>query len=446
VLHVDQTAPGGWLAATAPGRLVVVRAPEDAEDLIRRLWAALAGGIQPVLDVLTSGGLTATPAFALAEWSGDADHGFDVRFIVRGAASVEITSDAGGRSIDASGVSTWLEQPVAAVRAFRVDCDGAQAGGGMLPLGLGAAWVRSVSFGGDREEQDAEAGLSAGSLSAGEPPAPVGTGRAASVAAPAASAPAAAPAEPEPIADVTVVEPFGDDVDETPDEVSNETLDESGEENAVPAAVPAPENPTGYDHLFGATVMRSVEEAAVRPADEEDVAEDAPAQPETHTIAPPPFVTDPTASTAGDHDGFTVLSGDINALRASRPASTGPAQEPPAPPATPTFRLQLSNGTTEPLAGTVIVGRAPSVSKVPGTQVPHLVTVDTPDHDISRNHVQLTLEGDTVVVTDLHSRNGTMIVLPGKTPQKLRQGEPTSVIVGTVVDLGGGVTLTVGQE
>jgi hypothetical protein len=38
-----------------------------------------------------------------------------------------------------------------------------------------------------------------------------------------------------------------------------------------------------------------------------------------------------------------------------------------------------------------------------------------------------------------------MIVLPGKSPQKLRAGEPTSVIPGTVVDLGSGVTLTVRQ-
>jgi hypothetical protein len=59
--------------------------------------------------------------------------------------------------------------------------------------------------------------------------------------------------------------------------------------------------------------------------------------------------------------------------------------------------------------------------------------------------VQFAVEGGTVVVTDLHSRNGTTITLPGKTPQLLRQGESTSVLVGTVVDLGGGVTITVGH-
>ena len=48
-----------------------------------------------------------------------------------------------------------------------------------------------------------------------------------------------------------------------------------------------------------------------------------------------------------------------------------------------------------------------------------------------------------MVVTDLHSRNGTMIVLPGASPQKLRSGEPTTVVLGTVIDLGSGATLTV---
>ena len=50
-------------------------------------------------------------------------------------------------------------------------------------------------------------------------------------------------------------------------------------------------------------------------------------------------------------------------------------------------------------------------------------------------------EGARVVVTDLHSRNGTTIVLPSGETQKLRGGEPTPVILGTVVDLGGGVEL-----
>ena len=105
-----------------------------------------------------------------------------------------------------------------------------------------------------------------------------------------------------------------------------------------------------------------------------------------------------------------------------------------------------TTGSRESLELPILVGRSPSVSKVSGGVIPRLLTVGTPDQDISRNHVRVSLEGGTVVVTDLHSRNGTMVELPGKSPQKLRAGEPTSIIVGTVIDLGSGVTLTVEDD
>ena len=63
--------------------------------------------------------------------------------------------------------------------------------------------------------------------------------------------------------------------------------------------------------------------------------------------------------------------------------------------------------------------------------------------DISRNHVRISLEGGVIVVTDLHSRNGTDVTLPERPKQRLRGGEPTAVLPGTVVDLGDGITLTI---
>jgi hypothetical protein len=181
----------------------------------------------------------------------------------------------------------------------------------------------------------------------------------------------------------------------------------------------------GYDYLFGATMFRDIADAAVQetPAEEE-------AAPEL----------------AGDHDGHTVLTSDIANLRAERKARRGGITRAPAAPLVARVFLVLSSGTREPLTQPILVGRSPSVSQVPGGQMPRLLTVGTPDQDISRTHVRFVLEGGTVVVTDLHSRNGTLVVLPGKEPQKLRAGEPTSVITGTVVDLGGGVTLTVEES
>jgi hypothetical protein len=142
---------------------------------------------------------------------------------------------------------------------------------------------------------------------------------------------------------------------------------------------------------------------------------------------------------AGDHDGETIMSGDLVGRRAARAEAGANA---PRVPVARELTLVLSTGARERLTDTIIVGRAPSVSQVSSGRVPQLVTIPG-DQDISRSHAQFTLEGDTVVVTDLHSRNGTSIILPGKAPQLLRQGEPTAVLVDTVIDLGGGITVTV---
>ena len=201
-----------------------------------------------------------------------------------------------------------------------------------------------------------------------------------------------------------------------------------------PAVIPAPtvsaradaaEGEAGYDFLFGETMFRNVAEAAVRGTDPD--------------AEPGEKAAD---SLVGDHDGMTIMTGDITKLRAGRKAAKA---APVVVEVGPKLYLELSTGGREPLTQTVLVGRSPAVSKVSGGAMPRLVTIPG-DQDISRNHAQFAVEGGTVVVTDLHSRNGTLVVMPGKPPQQLRQGEPTSVIVGTVVDLGGGVTLTVCEE
>ena len=134
------------------------------------------------------------------------------------------------------------------------------------------------------------------------------------------------------------------------------------------------------------------------------------------------------------------MSADIAALRARKRAAP-----PVAAPAARSVYLELPNAQREPLTQPVIIGRNPSVSQVSGTELPRLVSIPG-SQDISRSHARFALEGDTVVVTDLHSRNGTTIALPGKPPQLLRKGEPTAVLPGTVVDLGGVISLTVRES
>ncbi len=143
---------------------------------------------------------------------------------------------------------------------------------------------------------------------------------------------------------------------------------------------------------------------------------------------------------------MTVASVDIRRLRAERAArvtTATPANGASGASAASMVSIRLPDGSLEPIGHEVVLGRAPSVSKISGGRIPRLVTIGLGDPDISRSHVRLALEADTVVVTDLHSRNGTHVAQPGKAPVKLRAGEPTPVLAGTVIDFGGGWTIQV---
>ena len=73
----------------------------------------------------------------------------------------------------------------------------------------------------------------------------------------------------------------------------------------------------------------------------------------------------------------------------------------------------------------------------------HLVAVDSPQQDISRSHVELRVEGDSVVATDLNTTNGTTLLRPGVDPMRLHPGEATVVVPGDVIDLGDGITVAI---
>ncbi len=208
---------------------------------------------------------------------------------------------------------------------------------------------------------------------------------------------------------------------------------------------PAPE-PEAYDFLFGDTIYRTHAGVAVHMPN-----------------------SDPER--AGDHDGQTMLAEEIG-LRDRLPAASvaAPISEldeatqlsapqlqlaplpieetlaPPAPPLqlAPQLQLERSDGGRESLRQPVLIGRSPSASASPSPE-PRLITI-ADDKDISRSHVRVAVEGDAVVVTDLASKNGTVVTLPGGTPRKLRGGEPTVVLPGTLIDLGGGVTFWVREE
>jgi len=424
----------GWLLVVAGRAALLYRAADgrSAQELLAALVAPDA--VQAALDILTRHGLTSTPEFAMAAWTGAAST--DAVLLVRGSATASArTASATGDGevrLDGTTVSTWQERRVTGVTSIELGDTVAPGTGFPLVRGVvpaeGALLSRDPAATGDEDATREPATEPVGAAAAPvAPAAPVGPP------APAApSAPVAAPAAAE---SSSPVEPGP-----APTAIIEATITELAEPEApVEPGAPVTE-PTGYAHLFEETIVRSIEDAAVRPPSEDDDA----AAGEATTVSADAASDAPPA--AGDHDGMTIMSGDIAKLRGRAGRAGSPDAAPPAaPPAPPRFVLAVSNGTSEIVTGTVLVGRSPSVSKVSSGQVPRLVSI-TGDQDISRNHAQFALEGDTVVVTDLHSRNGTSIVLPGHAPQILRPGEPTPIISGTVVDLGGGTTMTLRDE
>jgi hypothetical protein len=373
-----------WIAAVRGG--VVLLAPSASATEVATLWPRLADAdpTPAVLDALTSRGLAATPPFALVVR--DAAAG-SARVVARGPVAVHV----GAEVVSGSGISTWAERVVA--------------------VGDAEVRVEAVTAG--------TAADAATSLPVVEAIVPAVSVHSAGV---------------ESIAPVV----SGDEVDEQTRVVAREVAAPAtpvAASDPMPAAIPpaAPSAPT-------ITVPPAVV-AAVTPAEQTIVpAEDTIAAP----VSPPS--PDPLSELDGDHDGLTVASVDLRRLRAERATrrgSTTPERSVPASEPDVSSRLRMPDGSIEAIGTEVLLGRSPSVSQVSGVRLPRLVTIGAGDPDISRNHLRVAVEGDTVVVTDLHSRNGTHVVAPGKPPVKLRAGEPTPVLTGTVVDLGGGWTIQV---
>lgn len=477
MLSYQHDESGEWLGLAMQERLLLVKR-QDAPESASRLWDALGtdNGAQAVLDELTSGGLFSAPSFALLTWDGElaADAPATLNVIVRGDITVQIDTTEGQESVTGRTISTWAEQALSHVTGFAVSTGAATKEAPSLPLGVGVVRAAQVTTAPITTAQSKAAPKkkaptkTAPVKTDASVPLPQGASATETAANPAPPT-APVPESPAPVGEETIVSLEPEEPEESAEPAESvesdigATVVRDSDRHAKSGASPEPNSavengpridlPTFITGSGPVPATPSAPTPAPTPA-----ASPLPTAPDQTVPTPkrqtptPPAHGGQTNASSGDHDGMTVMSGDIRKMRDSkklRPGSeSSSASETGAssPAAAPTMYLLLPSGTREPLTQPILVGRSPSVTKVSGGQVPRLVSLGGADQDISRNHVQFQIEGDTVVVTDLHSRNGTLIVLPGKPPQKLRQGEPTSVIVGTVVDLGSGISLTVCED
>jgi hypothetical protein len=83
------------------------------------------------------------------------------------------------------------------------------------------------------------------------------------------------------------------------------------------------------------------------------------------------------------------------------------------------------------------VGRRPITPRGVANR-PRLLTVRSATSAVSGTHIEIRQEGDSVVVTDLGSTNGTTVLSPNGKKERMRRGASLTVIPGTRVDIGDG--------
>ena len=413
-------------------------------ELATDLWPALSGeSDMEVWDVALASGPTGLADLVLFEFDGDI-----TRILVRGQQVSVISDDEKvGRTIDGRGVRTWVEQAVPRASVIAVgDLTLSPLPG--LPLGAGIVHAEAFCWRGHQSDTAMSV-----VKAPDEPPRTIG---------PAQAPPVLARQEPARKDEQSAAAATVADIDSPSDPSASTPVAHQAPEQVsepIPAPVPAPDPPTpgrtsfetrvgpldeGYDHLFGPTILRSVEDAAVRPAPEEAsgmisrvpgisssaVSSDLPAAPMISNSPGPP--------SRGDHDGSTILSGQIAVLRAAAESRR---------PAVPTRRLELvlSTGAAVLIDRPIIIGRLPQADRVTDGALPHLVTVPSPDGGISRSHVRIAFDGDQLIAEDLFSTNGSLIRRADGRVEDLAGGGSLVLDVGDVLQFGDDLTADVRQ-
>lgn len=204
---------------------------------------------------------------------------------------------------------------------------------------------------------------------------------------------------------------------------------EQGAGGQGPEATPAPPAPALPPAPPVTPSQPSASSGSVPPAPVGPVPP-APAQPPSSPLAPVPIQRGTSAS-----DPVVVPL----QVRAAQVAGPGPA--PSSEEADRTVargsgaaRLLLDTGQQVMLGGTVLLGRDP-VAVPPWTGA---VLVPVPDYSVSKTHVALRLEGSRVLVHDLGSTNGTVVVSPG--------GSATVAVPGDVLEAPAGSTVRFGDR
>ncbi|TLM84843.1 FHA domain-containing protein [Pseudarthrobacter sp. NamE2] len=334
--------PGSWLGIVRSGTAVVL-GPDTPPALVPALWDLLAGQpqVHEVLHAVTSssgGSLADIPSFGILDVNGS------LRVFLRGDLELTVGLSDGPVELNGRDVTTWNERAFALPDECTLSIPGAGAAVlPELPLAEGVVLLRALTLrpaAGQLAVTAAEPAAAAVVVdaegnanvqqavpvqaAAAEREAPAAAEREAP-AAPEREAPAAPPVPAEPAA---LLLPGPDGQTQVPEltiapehEVSAETVygvpdDEAG---FVDPAAPAGDLTSSYDHLWERTVMRNIEDAAVREEPEDGHAASAPVRaPALEPVVERPALADPAGAQPAT-DGSSADSSRENANQADTP-------------------------------------------------------------------------------------------------------------------------------
>ncbi len=429
---VPAYTPGSWWFAVADGGFVALPGDVEAATLTE-IWSALreGAGLTDLLTGLLRPGLSAVPPFALVDVEGGTVHA-----VVRGDVVVAVDTAAGPRTVSGAQMTTWTESVLADARRVVVRTPGAADPDPRLAVPVLSGVVRAGSLVVELRA-DRPAPRAAEPTPLAEPAPVVG---------PPARRDACAsgdPCSPVPAVPAGAVAPAAPPQDDE----QHDTRPSWAPVHPVPAEpLGGPSGGSWFEESSGDLLTGEHLSAATAPQRLVAPAPDRPA--DAHPVSPADHGPD-DAEDGGhgeDHDGLTVLSSDVVALRRQLPEWAGdavPSLAVPTPRNPAPAKLVLSTGLVVSLNRPVLLGRAPQVTRVANNEIPRLVTLASPNQDISRTHAEVRMDGEDVVVTDLRSTNGVLLLRQGAGPQRLHPGEPTVVEPGVVVDLGEGATFLV---
>jgi hypothetical protein len=405
--------PGDWVVLSGPTSLVLLEPPtHEWAPLINTLWdqVVTSSSITDLATRLAGFKIDELPSFGAFFWTPDG-----MRSLVRGHISV-IDLATGKLVADGEGIQTWTEVGLAGVSHIRVDTphDG-DATLLELPLVVGAVRASSVVLDASEREQVRSP--------QGQPMLADAPGPALSteplpdlIASPEVSQQAA----PEPVA-------------ATP---SDQTAELSAEEIAALQRADTELLPSPFDEPESeAQPEMQLPEVPVAPHPESA----APAGPTSET-SPADSLQDSAILAVLCRQGHANPPSSMSCRVCGSPLGSRTPQFVPGPVMA---VLRASDGSTAELDRPVLIGRAPSADPS-DSRVSRLMSVPSPNHDISRTHVEVVAEDWQIVVTDLNSTNGTVLVRPGAVDrQQLSPGEPVTVRLGSVIELGDGVSVLI---